>query len=160
MHAHQRGGTTLKRSRLPSRFFTDHEKEIIRKAVEDAESTTSGEIRTHLDRRCPGEPLEAARAWFDKLGMRATRERNGVLLYLAIADRKFALYGDEGIHGKLPQGTWERLRDAMLAEFAGDRFAEGIALAVREIGEALKTHFPHRANDVDELSDDISVSDR
>lgn len=147
------------RSKLPSRFFGKDELETIRAAIEKAESGTSGEIRVHMDRRCAGDPLQAARAVFEKLGMSATREKNGVLLYLAIADRKFALYGDEGIHGVLPEGTWERLRDAMLEEFKKDRFAEGIAGAVLSIGEALREHFPHRADDRDELPDELSTSD-
>ena len=149
----------MKRSNLPSRFFGEQEKDTIRRAVVEAEAGTSGEIRVHLDRRCPGDPLHAARVWFDKLGMRATRQRNGVLLYLAVRDRRFALYGDEGIHGALPEGTWERLRDHMVAEFSKDRFAEGIAGAVKELGEALQLHFPHAPDDKDELSDDLSVSD-
>ena len=147
------------RSSLPSRFFSEAEQRAIQGAIAAAESGTSGEIRVHLDRRCTGDPVAAARAWFDKLGMRATAQRNGVLLYLAIADRKFALYGDQGLDGVLPEGTWERLRDAMVAEFAKDRFAEGIAGAVAAIGDALKTHFPHLASDRDELSDELSTSD-
>jgi uncharacterized membrane protein len=149
----------VSRSGLPSRFFSDAEQLVIRRAIESAESGTSGEIRVHLDRRCPGDPVAAARAWFDKLGMRATARRNGVLLYLAIKDRKFALYGDEGVHGVLPEGTWERLRDAMVKEFAKGRFAEGIAGAVASIGESLKAHFPHEDGDKDELADDLSTSD-
>jgi len=149
----------MARSAFPSRFFSQAEQDSIKRAIEEAEAGTSGEIRVHLDRRCPGDPVASARSWFEKLRMWTTRERNGVLLYLAIADRKFALWGDEGIHGVLPPGFWEGLRDRMVAEFAKDRFAEGIADAVREIGEALRTHFPHKADDVDELSDDLSVSD-
>ena len=147
------------RSSLPSRFFSQEEQRAIQSAIAGAEAGTSGEIRVHLDRRCAGDPVAAARAWFDKLGMRATDQRNGVLLYLAISDRKFALYGDEGLHDVLPEGTWERLRDGMVAEFAKGRFVEGIAGAVGAIGEALKTHFPHLADDRDELSDELSTSD-
>lgn len=149
----------MSRSKLPSRFFSKDELETIRIAIDTAESGTSGEIRVHMDRRCHGDPVESARAAFERLGMRATRERNGVLLYLAVADRKFALYGDEGIHGVLPEGSWERLRDAMLEEFQKDRFAEGIAGAVLGIGEALRAHFPRREDDRDELPDELSVSD-
>jgi len=149
----------MTRSDLPSRFFSPEEQEIVRRSIEEAEAGTSGEIRVHLDRRCPGDPVEAARSWFDRLGMRATDNRNGVLLYFAISDRKYALFGDEGIHTALPEGTWERLRDGMLEEFKKDRFAEGIAWAVRELGGALGAHFPREASDRDELSDDLSTSD-
>jgi uncharacterized membrane protein len=149
----------MKRSNLPGRFFAPEELETIRRAIDEAEAGTSGEIRVHLDRRCQGDPLAAARGWFEKLGMGATRDRSGVLLYLAIADHKFALFGDEGIHRALPEGTWERLRDAMTAEFSKGRFAEGIAGTVKELGEALKAAFPRRADDTDELSDEVSTSD-
>jgi uncharacterized membrane protein len=154
-----RGALMAERSGLPSRFFSEEEQRAIQRAIENAESGTSGEIRVHLDRRCAGDPVAAARAWFDKLGMRATAQRNGVLLYLAIADRKFALYGDKGVDGVLPEGTWERLRDAMVAEFAKGRFVEGIEGAVAAIGEALKTHFPRADDDKDELTDELSTSD-
>src|SRR4029077_8408469 len=125
----------------------------------EAETGTSGEIRVHLDARCAGDPVAAAKSWFDKLGMSSTKQRNGILLYLAVADRKFALYGDEGIHGVLPAGTWERLRDGMLEEFTKDRFAEGIAGAAGEMGEALRPPFPRLPEDTDELSDELSTSD-
>ena len=147
------------RSKLPSRFFSEEEQVAIRRAIEAAEAGTSGEIRVHLDRTCPGDPVAVARTWFDRLGMRATARRNGVLLYLAIADRKFALYGDQGVDGVLAPGTWEGLRDVMVAEFAKGRFVEGIAGAVASIGAALKTHFPHDASDIDELADELSTSD-
>jgi uncharacterized membrane protein len=147
------------RSSLPSRFFSEVEQHAIQRAIDQAEADTSGEIRVHLDRRCPGDPLAAARAWFDKLGMRATAARNGVLLYLAIADHKFALYGDEAVDKVLPEGTWERLRDLMVAEFARGRFVEGISGAIAAIGAALKVHFPCAADDKDELADELSTSD-
>jgi uncharacterized membrane protein len=151
--------TLSKRSIFPSRFFSDAEKETIRTAIEAAEERTSGEIRVHLDRRCAGDPLDAARGWFAKLRMEATRDHNGVLLYLAIADRKFALLGDSGIHEALPEGTWEALRDRMVDEFSKDRFAEGIAAAIAEIGGVLAARFPRRADDTDELPDELSTSD-
>jgi uncharacterized membrane protein len=147
------------RAKRPARFFSKEELEVIRHAIERAEAGTSGEIRVHIDARCPGDPVVAAREWFEKLGMAATRQRNGILLYLAVADHKFALYGDEGIHGALPEGTWERLRDEMLAEFRLDRFAEGVSHAVKELGAALQHQFPHLPDDTDELSDEVSVSD-
>lgn len=148
----------MTRAKRPGRFFSKEELEIIQQAIHDAESGTSGEIRVHMDARCPGDPVAAATVWFEKLGMHATQARNGILLYLAVADHKFALYGDEGIHGVLPEGTWERLRDGMVEEFKKDRFAEGIARAVKELGAALQEHFPHMPDDKNELSDEVSVS--
>lgn len=150
----------MTRAKRPKKFFTQDELAMVRRAIEAAERGTSGEIRVHIDAKSPvSDPVESARMWFEKLGMSATKLHNGVLLYLAVADRKLALYGDKGIHDALPEGTWERLRDEMLAQFKKDRFAEGLSWAVGELGSALKEHFPHQSDDKDELSNEVSISD-
>ena len=125
-------------------------------AIRAAEGRTSGEIRVHVERRCGGDALTAARRWFVRLGMSRTAERNGVLLYVAIDDHAFAIVGDEGIHAKVGPSFWDGLRDAMHADFARGEFASGIERAVAEAGRTLAEHFPRRADDRDELSNEVS----
>ena len=71
-------------------FFTKQEKDLIKSAVKEAELNTSGEIRVHLDNRCREDVMDRAAWWFAKLEMHRTEQRNGVLFYLAVRDRKFA----------------------------------------------------------------------
>ena len=147
----------MARSTLPARFFTEAERRTILEAIREAESRTSGEIRVHLDRKCKGDPQAAAKRVFEKIGMHRTAEKNGVLFYLAVKSRSFAVIGDSGIDAKVEPEFWERLSATALAAFKDDRFGDGLAAAIREVGTKLAASFPRKAGDANELADDISV---
>ncbi len=138
------------------RLFTEQDEAKVIAAIRTAESETSGEIRVHVEQRSAGSALRAARAWFHRLGMERTRERNGVLFYYAIDDRVFAVVGGEGIHAQVGDVFWEGLRDLMLEGLAQGDAATGLAMAIEEAGVRLAQHFPRRRRDVNELPDEIS----
>ena len=125
-------------------------------AIRAAERRTSGEIRVHVERRCEVDAMEAARRWFARLGMDATAERNGILFYVAVSDRKFAVVGDSGIHAKVGEGFWTALRDAMAEDFAKGQPVAGLVRGITEAGDRLAEHFPRTAADRNELPDEIS----
>ena len=81
-----------------STFFSIEEKVAIVSAIKVAETNTSGEIRLHVENNCAEDALDRAAYWFAELKMHQTAERNGVLFYLALADKKFAILGDMGIN--------------------------------------------------------------
>jgi uncharacterized membrane protein len=137
-------------------FFKLAEKIRIVNAIKQAEKNTSGEIRLHIENRCKGEVLDRAVDVFAMLKMHKTEQRNGVLFYLAINDRKFAILGDAGINAVVPNNFWDAIKEAMLAHFASGNFAEGLAIGINMAGEKLKEHFPYQKDDVNELPDDIS----
>jgi uncharacterized membrane protein len=137
-------------------FFSREEKEGIKAAVKEAEANTSGEIRVHIDNRCREDVLDRAAWWFSRLEMHRTEKRNGVLFYLAVKDRKFAIVGDAGINAATPEDFWDVIRERMLAHFREGAFAEGLSQGIRMAGEALKSYFPHQDDDVNELPDEIS----
>jgi uncharacterized membrane protein len=83
---------------MASSFFSAEEQGKLLAAIKEAEKETSGEIRLHVESTCDGEVLDRAAWVFKKLGMEKTAERNGVLFYLAVQDRKFAIIGDAGIN--------------------------------------------------------------
>lgn len=139
-----------------STFFTKDQQDVILASVKEAERATSGEIRVHLETKCPEDALDRAAWIFNKLGMNKTAERNGVLFYLAVADRKYAILGDAGINSKVPAGFWDKISELMKVRFGEGKFTEGLSEGVIMAGEQLKAHFPHREDDVNELSDDIS----
>lgn len=147
------------RSNLPSRFFTVAERTAIAGAIAEAEAKTSGEIRVHVERHCRGDAQAAAKKAFEKIGMHRTAAKNGVLVYLAVADHAFAVIGDAGIDAKVEKDFWEQVSSRMGAAFREDRFGDGVAGAVREIGERLSSSFPRGASDANELPDDVSVND-
>ena len=138
------------------RLLSEAGERRVEAAIRAAELRTSGEIRVHVERRCDGDALSAARRWFVRLGMSRTAERNGVLVYVAIDDRAFAIVGDDGIHAKVGPSFWEGLRDGLHADFGRGEFASGIERAVTEAGRTLAEHFPRQARDRDELSNEVS----
>ncbi len=139
-----------------STFFTPEQQEVIVSAIGEAEHSTSGEIRVHIETSCKASVLDEAAWLFRKLGMHKTADRNGVLVYLAIKERSFAIIGDSGINSVVPPGFWDCIRDLMQRHFAEGRFAEGLSEGVLMVGEKLKEHFPRMKDDINELPDAIS----
>jgi uncharacterized membrane protein len=143
-------------------LFSEADLDAIAAAVEAAENTTSGEIRVHLERRLPGETpggdaLARAAAVFVDLGMPATAERNGVLIYVAVDDHKLAIVGDAGVHARVGDGYWQGIRDAMVERLRRGEARDAVVQAVRAVGEVLRHHFPRRPDDHNELSDRVSL---
>jgi len=139
-----------------SSFFTKEQQAQILTAVKEAEEATSGEIRVHIETSFKGDVLDRAAWVFRKLGMHKTALRNGVLIYLSVEDRKFAIIGDAGINAKVPEGFWKRISELMQKNFKEGKFTEGLSEGIILAGEQLKTHFPHQKDDVNELPDEIS----
>ena len=125
-------------------------------AIRQAEHATSGEIRVHVQPRCGADPCVDAARVFERLGMTRTAGRNGVLVFLAWRDRRFAVIGDTGIHERVGDAFWRATADAMTPLFASGDLAAGLEAGVRAAGEALRQHFPHRRDDKNELPDTIS----
>ena len=144
--------------RWVTQFISDADLEAVRQAVAGAERITSAEIRVHLDHRCPGEALPRAIAVFERLGMQATEERSGVLIYVAVADRKLAVIGDRGIHERVGDAYWQRVVGEMLGHMRAARPRDGLVHAIRDVGAALQSHFPRRPDDRNELDDDVSIT--
>jgi uncharacterized membrane protein len=139
-------------------FLTEADLEAVRRAILEAEANTSAEIRVHLDHRCPGDPMARAVALFEGLGMHKTAERHGVLIYVAITDRKLAVIGDRGIHERVGDQYWPELVAAVTSHFRDERPRDGLVHAVDELGQVLRQHFPRRPDDVDELGNEVSIS--
>lgn len=142
------------------KFFTPEQQDDIKQAVLNAELDTSGEIRVHIENKCIGDVLIRAAEIFRKLKMDQTDLHNGVLIYLAIENRKFAIIGDEGINAVVPENFWETIKTKMLNQFREGHFTLGLSEAITAAGEQLKHHFPYKTSDANELSDDISFGDK
>jgi uncharacterized membrane protein len=139
-----------------SDFFTEKQKNEIVQAIKMAEHETSGEIRVHIELNCKGEVLDRAAMIFAKLKMHKTDLRNGVLFYLAVEDKKFAVIGDVGINNSVPQGFWDSVKELLKENFVSGRFTEGLVAGIHLAGEKLKSNFPYQADDINELPDEIS----
>jgi uncharacterized membrane protein len=141
---------------MPTNFFTKEDQQLIIQAIKEAEKQTSGEIRVHLEANCKGNVLDCAAYWFGKLNMHKTNQRNGVLIYLAYADKKFAIIGDAGINKVVLPDFWESTKDIMTNHFKTGDFVKGLCEGIKKSGEQLKKHFPYQSDDKNELSDELS----
>lgn len=138
-------------------FLTKKEEEEIVAAIRKAEKKTSGEIRVHLERSTNGEDIfDRAMEVFHMLKMDNTKQDNGVLIYVAVEDRNFVIYGDKGINEVVPDNFWESTKDLIVSHFKKGEFKQGLVEGILKAGEQLQQHFPWDEGDRNELSDQIS----
>jgi uncharacterized membrane protein len=140
--------------------FTTGEKAQIMEAIAKAESVTSGEIRVHASySQSESDFLGAAKTQFDRLKMSETKERNAILLYVNPILKKFALYGDQGIHEKVGQAFWESLAKEITHAIRERNRTHGMVHAILKMGDALTAHFPEQVGKKNELSNDPTESE-
>lgn len=137
-------------------FLTDAERKVVAAAIAEAERATSGEIRVHIEDHIEEDLLDHAAYIFEELGMQHTRERNGILIYVCVADRLVAVLGDKGINEKVPDGFWNGTVNVLKTHFAAGEQADGLCEAVRMVGERLSTFFPPQGDDRNELSNEVT----
>jgi uncharacterized membrane protein len=137
-------------------FLTKAEEQEVVQAIGKAEKNTSGEIRVHIEKETSIAAIDRAVEVFQSLNMENTQERNGVIIYVAVKSKQFAIYGDQGINEKVSDDFWDCTKDAMADHFKNGNFKQGLIDGILNAGEQLKKHFPYQDNDTDELSNEIS----
>jgi len=142
-----------------STFFTREEQIQIRDAIKKAEGETSGEIRVHIETKLSGNVLDRAAWIFKHIRMHETENRNGVLFYLAVRNKEFAIIGDGGINSRVPENFWDKTKNIIQKHFRTGKYSEGLIDGILIAGEQLKEHFPHKKDDRNELPDEISFDD-
>ena len=141
-------------------FRSQLNEEKIVEAIGEVESSATAEVRVHVEKKCPGNVMDRAAEVFASLHMHQTRYRNGVLLYIAYQDHKFAIIGDGGINAKVGSDFWQDEKQLLVDHFKKGEFTEGICLCIEKIGTELQQYFPYEIDDTNELSDDISYGDQ
>lgn len=137
-------------------FLSVKEEQEIVAAIRKAERNTSGEIRVHIESSANKDAFKRALEVFHLLKMFNTKQQNAVLIYVAVVDHKFVIYGDDGINNVVPKDFWDSTKNTMQTHFKEGNFKQGIIEGVLKAGEELKSHFPWSINDEDELSNEIS----
>ena len=137
-------------------FLTKEEEQEIVQAIVTAEKNTSGEIRVHIEETSEKPPIERAKEVFSSLEMHKTEARNGVLFYIGVANKGFAILGDEGINNVVEADFWDCTKDIVLEHFKNKEFKKGLVEGILRAGEKLKHYFPYQSDDTNELSNEIS----
>lgn len=138
-------------------FISKEDEARVVEAITKAESETSGEIRVHIEAKCAGkDPMKRAIDIFNDIKMYETRERNGVLIYIAYESRVLAIIGDKGINEVVEPDFWDSEKETLKLYLQGGKPADGLCEILDMIGKKLSKFFPHQSDDVDELSNEIS----
>ncbi len=127
------------------------------KAIGEAEKNTTAEIRVYLSKRwLDRHPYHRAKTLFFKHGMDQTKHRNGTMLYVNLRCKKFAIFGDEGIHQKVGQSYWDLIAKNLALDLKSTHSENAIARAVFSVGEKLKEFFASDGTEnPNELSDAV-----
>src|ERR1700680_368525 len=137
-------------------FLSQLEHDRIVRAIQEAESKTSGQIRVYIQRgKLNVDPLMAAQKRFHRLGIHRTPERNAVLIFVAPRAHKFAVVGDKAIHEKCGEQFWQRLVEGMREHFRNEKFSHALVEAIEETGKVLAVHFPRRSTSSGQSPDEI-----
>lgn len=147
------------RSNSPKSFFSKDELHKIGEAIAAVEEKTSAEIRVRLEKKCEGDSLDRARSLMSELGMTKTKGRNAVMIYIALEDHRFAIFGDEGIHKVMGDEGWKALSNQLAEYFRKGEFCEGLTQIIYKIGEMLAKPFPPAAENVNELTNEPSFGE-
>ncbi|MDB0600383.1 TPM domain-containing protein [Tenacibaculum maritimum] len=137
-------------------FLSVTEEQEIVAAIQIAEQNTSGEIRVHIEATTNKPHYERALEVFSLLKMFETKQRNGVLIYIAVKDHKFVVYGDQGIHKVVAADFWDATKNTMQKHFKKGKYKEGLVAGILKAGNALKKYFPWTIADENELTNEIS----
>ncbi len=137
-------------------FLTANQEQEIVEAIRTSELNTSGEIRVHIEKTFNGNIENRTLEVFHTLKMDNTKAQNGVLIYLAVEDKSFFIYGDKGINRVVKDDFWDTTKDVIQSHFKKGNFKQGLIDGILKAGEKLKEHFPYQDDDTNELSNEIS----
>ena len=143
---------------MKRKFLNEADEQRIVAAMNRAEEGNRGEVRVHLESRCPGDPLQRARALFASLGMARTAADTGVLLYVAHTSRKVAVFAGAGIHAAVAARDWQVLVDEVARACASGNEVAGVCAAVDAIGDLLRTHMGGKDTAGNELPNQVTTS--
>ena len=140
-------------------FIPEEGQKKIVASIVAAEKKTSGEIRIHIEPKCKKNAYDRAVEVFNELKMYATKQRNGVLVYVAYKSHVFAIIGDKGINDKVGADFWNKEKESLASYLSQGNPTEGLCTVVRQIGDSLSEFFPWQEDDVNEQSDEISYKE-
>lgn len=99
--------------------------------------------------------LRAARAAFTARNVADTRGRTGVLLYVAVSERRAMVLADLGVRKTIPADLWSRTTAAIDQSVARGEPAASLVPHITALAELCAAHLPRHDDDENELSDEV-----
>jgi uncharacterized membrane protein len=146
------------------RRFPSHALTAIEEAIEASEKTHRAEIRVAIEVSLELTDLlrlrtarERALEVFAELAVWNTRERNGVLIYVLLAERDVEIVADSGFDERVSAGDWHRVCTLIEREFAAGRWRDGVLVGIEALTPILVREFPAMGPGVNEQIDRPAV---
>jgi uncharacterized membrane protein len=143
-----------------TRAFPPAAMATIEQAIARSETQHSGEVRFAVEPALDTGALlagqsarERAIEVFSHLRLWDTEERNGVLIYLLLAERNIEIVADRGVNAKVNAAEWETICRAMEAALKRGHYGEAVVTGIESASRLLARHFPPRSGDRNELPD-------
>jgi uncharacterized membrane protein len=130
---------------------------LVQRAIVDAETHTSGELRVSVAPFFWGSVRGAAERAFARLGMDRTQHRNGVLFFIVPSRRAFVVLGDRGIHERVGNELWNDVVRKMSPFFKRRDFTSGVLAGIDTVARVLAAHFPRAEGDRNELPNEVDT---
>lgn len=91
----------------------------------------------------------------------ATRERTGMLIFVALFERRVVILGDRGIASRIPQGRWESIAQVVAQGIRQGQPAQALIAGIRQCAQLLaEAGVVVQPGDTNELSDRLRLSER
>jgi len=146
------------RNQQLDRLLHPNDQRKILSAVEAAERGTSAEFKVHVEATCRN-PDTRAREVFRLLNVARTEQRNGVLLFLTVHDRRCVILVDEAVRHLRASRPWRDIADRLMLDLRHGKIGHGVAHALTSLSQLMAPHFPRTSDDVNEVWDEISTVD-
>lgn len=101
----------------------------------------------------------AATVAFQQNKLRNTEDSTGILIYISLYEHKIKVLGDDRISAKLMDADWKHICDAIIKDFKEKQYTNGIVEGIYLSGKLLAQHFPIKAEDKDELANELVIID-
>ena len=96
-----------------------------------------------------------ARLEFADLVNNRTRRKDGVLLFLSVAEHYIEIVADDAVAAVIPEERWRRMIGQFTAKAKGAPVGECLNGLVRDCAALLAEHFPPRPGQANELTDQV-----
>ncbi len=97
----------------------------------------------------------SAREQFLEQGLHHTRDRNGLLIFVSVAEHYVEILADQAINEKVDQAEWDAIIADFVAAVKRGEIATGFEQAVNACGDLLAKHFPAGPEGRNELPDHL-----
>jgi uncharacterized membrane protein len=131
------------------RRFPAHALTAIEETIAKSELTHTGEIRFAIETALDLGDLwrfssarERALEVFGELRVWDTQQRNGVLIYVLLAERDVEIVADRSLDGRVTDAEWRRVCELMEQEFRAQRWRNGAIAGIEATTALLAREFP------------------